>query len=115
MSLVATLLHYGGHFLVPFAAAYAVCRKDWVRTGAVAAAAIVIDLDHLLARPIFDPGRCSIGFHPLHGLVAMALYAALLAIPNRWVRIFAIGCLWHLYVDGFDCTLTAHHLTLLGW
>ena len=29
-------------------------------------ATMLVDLDHLFADPIYDPDRCSIGFHPLH-------------------------------------------------
>ena len=37
-------------------------------------AVMLIDLDHLLATPIFDPARCSIGFHPLHSYYAIGVY-----------------------------------------
>ena len=33
-----------------------------------------VDLDHLLANPIYDPCRCSIGFHPLHNYFAIVIY-----------------------------------------
>lgn len=68
-------------------------------------ATIAIDLDHLLATPIFDPNRCSIGFHPLHTLWAAAIYAALLLAPRWWVRAIGLGCLWHLVTDGGDCLM----------
>jgi len=66
-------------------------------------AANLIDLDHLLADPIFDPGRCSIGFHLLHGWEASLVYIALLFIPRWWTRAFGLGALWHLCVDAGDC------------
>ncbi|WP_128892507.1 DUF6122 family protein [Erythrobacter sp. HKB08] len=103
MGLIQPLLHYGGHFLAPFLIAWLIWREKWQRAGLVIAATILIDLDHLLADPIFDPGRCSIGFHPLHTIYAAALYLALLAVPRWWVRAIGIGCLWHLAVDGGDC------------
>jgi hypothetical protein len=65
--------------------------------------AFVIDLDHLLANPIFDSSRCSINFHPLHSYYAIALYIILL-IP-KYTRIFAIGLLSHIIADGADCLL----------
>jgi hypothetical protein len=37
---------------------------------------IIVDLDHLLADPIYDPNRCSIGFHPLHSYPAIVIYLA---------------------------------------
>ncbi|MFV0645332.1 MAG: DUF6122 family protein, partial [Sphingomonadaceae bacterium] len=51
------------------------------------------------------PDRCSIGFHPLHGLAALILYLALLAVPRWWVRAIALGCLLHLGIDTTDCLM----------
>lgn len=98
-------LHYGGHLAAPFAIAWLVWREKWKQAGLIILAANLIDLDHLLADPIFDPGRCSIGFHPLHTLYAAMIYAALLLVPKWWVRAFAVGALWHLVVDWGDCRM----------
>ncbi len=68
-------------------------------------ATMAIDLDHLLADPIFDPNRCSIGFHPLHTIWAGGFYLLLLLVPRWWMRAMAIGCLWHLVTDGGDCLM----------
>lgn len=70
-------------------------------------AANLIDLDHLLATPIFDPGRCSVGFHLLHGWEAALVYAAMFFIPHWWARAFGLGALWHLAVDAGDCAMMA--------
>lgn len=105
MALLQLLLHYGGHWLAPFLIGRLVVATNWLRFGAVMTAANLIDLDHLLADPIFDPDRCSIGFHPLHGWIAGAAYLALLAIPRWWVRAFGLGALWHLAVDWGDCAM----------
>lgn len=51
---------------------------------------ILIDLDHLIATPIFDPNRCSIGFHPLHTVYALLVYLLILLIPSWKVRAIAI-------------------------
>jgi hypothetical protein len=107
MSLLQPILHYSGHFLVPFGLAWLVWRENWRRAGLLMAAANLIDLDHLLATPIFDPGRCSIGFHPLHTAYAAAVYAAMLLVPKWRVRAFGLGALWHLAVDWGDCAMTA--------
>ena len=40
-------------------------------------ATMVVDLDHLLATPVYDAARCSIGFHPLHTGPLVALYVLL--------------------------------------
>lgn len=61
----------------------------------------LIDADHLLADPIYDPARCSINFHPLHTWAAAAAYGvALLWARARW---FAAGALTHLALDALDC------------
>ncbi len=62
---------------------------------------MLVDLDHLLAKPIFDPCRCSIGIHPLHSYIAIAFYGALLIHPKS--RIVAIGLLTHMGADTIDC------------
>ncbi len=64
-------------------------------------ATMLIDLDHLLATPVFDPNRCSIGFHPLHSYYAIAVYIGLLFYKKT--RIIAIGLLLHLLTDFQDC------------
>ena len=64
-------------------------------------ATMAVDLDHLLANPIYDPNRCSIGFHPLHSYIAIGIYAGLLIFPR--LRIMAIGLLIHMALDYVDC------------
>ena len=105
MALIQFLLHYGGHWLAPLLFARLSVAANWLRFGAVMLAANLIDLDHLLADPIFDPTRCSIGFHPLHGWIAAGVYLGMLAIPRWWARAFGLGALWHLVVDYGDCLM----------
>ncbi len=66
-------------------------------------ATMLVDLDHSLANPMFDPSRCSIGFHPLHSYPAIGIYALLLLVPNRYVKIIALGLLFHMLTDWQDC------------
>lgn len=66
----------------------------------------VIDLDHLLADPIYAPDRCSIGFHPLHTVPAIAVYGALTVA--RPTRLFGIGLLIHIGLDLIDCLWMRH-------
>ena len=69
-------------------------------------ATMLVDIDHLLATPMFDPHRCSIGFHPLHSYYAIAVYFVLLLFPK--MRIIATGLLFHMLTDYQDCLWTAH-------
>ena len=78
-----------------------------MKAGAVIASANLIDLDHFLADPIFDPNRCSIGFHLLHGWEAAIIYGAMLLVPRWWVKALGTGALWHLVVDYADCAMQA--------
>lgn len=99
------LIHYASHLLLPFGFARVLWREHWRTAGAIMVATMAMDLDHLLADPIFDPQRCSIGFHPLHTGWAALVYVGLLAVPSwRW-RAVGLGCLWHLATDFNDCLL----------
>ena len=64
---------------------------------------MIIDVDHLLADPIYDPNRCSIGFHPLHTVVPIALYGLLLIHPKT--RLVGIGLYIHILLDIGDCAI----------
>ncbi len=64
---------------------------------------MLVDLDHLLADPLFDACRCSIGFHPLHSYVAIVFYLVMLVHPKT--RIIGLGLLMHMATDGIDCIL----------
>jgi len=67
-------------------------------------ATMLVDLDHLIASPIYDPARCSIGFHPLHQLWFIVLYLLLCFIPKT--RIIGIGLIIHMLLDTVDCQIT---------
>jgi len=96
-------VHYGLHFVLPLAIALIFFRKNWIKGYVIMLSAFIIDLDHLLANPIFDPNRCSINFHPLHTYYAIVAYFILL-IPKR-TRLFGLGLLVHIISDTVDCWL----------
>ena len=100
-----TILHITLHFAVPALVAASFFRQRWWFAYLVMVATMVVDFDHLLATPIYDPGRCSIGFHPLHGMVPMVLYLLLLLHPR--LRLVGIGLLIHMGLDSIDCQLTS--------
>jgi hypothetical protein len=60
-----------------------------------------IDLDHLLANPIYDPNRCSINFHPLHSWYMFPIYFFGSFLKNY--RYFFFGIILHLVLDWIDC------------
>jgi hypothetical protein len=95
------IVHLILHFAVPGAVAWGFFRAQWQRAWLVMMATMLVDLDHLLATPLYDPNRCSIGFHPLHTTPAIAVYVGLLFVPRA--RLVAIGLLIHMALDGVDC------------
>jgi len=99
--MLQTVIHYSLHFLVPGLIAYVFFRKEWKKAWLIMVATMVVDLDHLFANPIFDPGRCSINFHPLHTYWAMGVYVMLLFFKKT--RIIAVGLLFHMLTDYIDC------------
>jgi hypothetical protein len=94
-------LHLALHVLVPLAIAATCYRAQWQRAFGVLMLGMVVDVDHLLATPIYDPGRCSIGFHPLHRWPAIAVYGLLLAHPKS--RLVGVGLCVHMALDAIDC------------
>ena len=62
---------------------------------------MLVDIDHLLADPIYDPLRCSIEFHPLHALWLMPVYMAL-AVYSK-TRLIGVGLVIHMCLDSMDC------------
>lgn len=94
-------IHLFLHFAVPALIALAFYRQRFLSAWLIMVATMVVDLDHLLADPIFDPNRCSIGFHPLHSYPAIGAYA-LMTIPPG-LRLIGLGLLIHMAVDWTDC------------
>ncbi|AMP97953.1 Membrane protein [Pedobacter cryoconitis] len=101
IKVLQPIVHYSFHFLVPGAIAFLFFRAQWKRAWLIMICTMLVDADHLLATPIFDPGRCSIGYHPLHSYYAIACYFILLLFPKT--RIIAVGLLFHMFTDWQDC------------
>ncbi len=95
------IIHYGCHFILPLIIALIFFPKQWKKTYLIFLSAMLIDLDHILADPIFDPNRCSIGFHMLHSTYAIIIYGVL-SIPKK-TRIVGLALLWHIFTDQIDC------------
>ena len=97
-------IHIILHFLMPFIIAKTAFKKDWTRAYVIMIATMVVDLDHLLAKNIYDAARCSIGFHPLHTLLPILIYVALTFFPKT--RLIGLGLIIHMALDSLDCYST---------
>ena len=98
-----TIIHYSIHFLLPLIVAFTLFKTNWKVAYVIMLCGLCIDLDHILASPIFDSNRCSINFHPLHSYFAIGIYSILTFIKQT--RIFGIGLLIHIIADTVDCIL----------
>ena len=99
--MIRPIAHILLHFIVPGITAGIAFRDRWKSAWLIMALTIVVDLDHLFADPIYDPNRCSIGFHPLHSYPAIVIYLVLTSITKT--RLIGLGLLIHMALDGFDC------------
>ena len=111
------MLHIALHFVVPAVLALAIDRERWLRTWLILVATMLVDLDHLLADPVYDPARCSIGFHPLHTTPAIVAHGLVLFGPRAlnaigalrdeaiiWtLQLVGLGLIVHMVLDGIDC------------
>lgn len=95
------VLHYGIHLLLPVVVGFFFYRGIRLQAILILLAGMFIDVDHLLASPVFDPNRCSIGFHPLHSYWAIALYVSLLFFKET--RIYGLALMIHILADIMDC------------
>lgn len=110
------MVHLLLHAAVPLAVALAFYPPRWRSAALVLLATMVVDVDHLLADPIYAPERCSIGFHPLHTTPAIVASVVLFALPLMTRRRYAkagealriahlagLGLLIHMLLDAIDC------------
>lgn len=94
-------IHIALHFLVPAAVARFGFQHHRWHAWWVMVLTLLVDLDHLLAIPIYDPNRCSLGFHPLHSVPAIGAYLLLLLFPR--LRLVGLGLVIHMALDAIDC------------
>ena len=100
------MIHYGIHFGLPLLVALLCFKSYWKKAFIIMLLGFLIDIDHLLATPIFSPNRCSINFHPLHSYYAIAVYIVLL-VPKK-TRIIGLGLVIHIIADTIDCYLMSY-------
>ena len=111
LALLRTLVHYGLHIAAPLLVALFFKKEHRRKACLVMLSTMLVDMDHLLADPIFDPNRMSIGFHPLHSYYAIAVYVVMILLPYEqlrwpwWLRTIGIGLCLHMLTDWQDYTL----------
>ncbi|MDA9232107.1 DUF6122 family protein [Porticoccaceae bacterium] len=98
------MFHIALHFMVPALVVGLFFRRNWTVAYLILVGTMLVDLDHLLASPIYSPSRCSIGFHPLHQLGFIGVYLLLCMLPKT--RILGIGLVIHMALDAIDCQVT---------
>jgi len=103
MEILQTITHYSLHLFAPGILAWLLFRDIWKKGWLIMLGTMLVDIDHLVATPIFEAGRCGINFHPLHSFYAIAIYLLMLFVPNRYVCIVAVGLLLHMLTDFQDC------------
>lgn len=101
--ILRALIHYGIHFGIPVLLAFWLYRPYFSRSLLILWGGILIDIDHLWATPLFDPERCSVGFHTFHQWPFIALYILLLFW--RRSRIVGLALVIHIMADLTDCYL----------
>jgi Family of unknown function (DUF6122) len=99
--LMQTIVHYSLHFIFPALLSFLLFPSYWQKAYLIMLLTMLVDLDHLLANPVFDPNRCSINFHPLHTTPAMLVYGMLLFFKPT--QAIGVGLLLHMLTDGIDC------------
>lgn len=97
-----TFIHYFLHFGFPVIIAYLFFKNNWKKIALLLLATMLVDVNHLLASPIFDPNRCSFGFHIFHSYYAIGLYVILLFLKRPY-NIIGLGLLLHMLTDFIDC------------
>ena len=107
------ITHLAGHTILPIAISYAGYGSLWKSSAKIMIASNLVDFDHLLAKPIYNPNRCSIESHPLHSLPMISLYSAMLL--NEETQEWGVGLLTHMAVDYVDCINTKERLGILKY
>lgn len=121
--MIRGILHLVLHAVVPALVAWFWFRAAWRASFFWMMATMVIDLDHLLVVPIYDPNRCGIGLHPLHQWPVIVGYFALTAVSAWFLRSglstvespasrrllaahwIGLGLSIHMVLDVTDCLL----------
>ncbi|MFN1835953.1 DUF6122 family protein [Balneola sp. MJW-20] len=112
------MFHIALHFIVPLVTARIFYSYKAGLAFIIMIATMLVDLDHLMADPVYDPARCSIGFHPLHTLPLITIYLLMYTLPffirskhqekthfgpAMIIQLTGLGLLIHMALDWLDC------------
>lgn len=100
--MTSLIIHYSLHFFLPLIIAILFFKKEWKKVYVIMLLTMIVDLDHLLADPIYQADRCSINFHPLHSYYAIALYF-IMSFFRKPFNLIGIGLVLHMIADYTDC------------
>ena len=100
--MTSLIIHYSLHFFLPLIIAILFFKKEWKKVYVIMMLTMIVDLDHLLADPIYQADRCSINFHPLHSYYAIALYF-IMSFFRKPFNIIGIGLVLHMIADFTNC------------
>ena len=95
------MAHLALHFIVPLLVAFLFFKENLKLSYLAMMLTMLVDLDHLLASPIYDANRCSIGFHPLHQYWFIAIYLVMSFFSKT--RLIGVGLIIHMSLDALDC------------
>jgi len=93
--------HLALHFTVPLLVAFLFFRENLKLSYLAMILTMLVDLDHLLASPIYDANRCSIGFHPLHQYWFIGIYLVMSFFSKT--KLIGVGLIIHMSLDALDC------------
>lgn len=109
IKILQQVTHYSLHLIFPGIIAWIFFRKEWKKAWLIMLATMLVDLDHLLADPVFDPDRCGIGVHPLHSHYAIAAYFLIFFFSRKdSLKIASLGLIFHMFTDFQDCLWIKH-------
>ena len=95
------MAHLALHFIVPLLVALLFFSENLKLSYLAMMLTMLVDLDHLLASPIYDANRCSIGFHPLHQYWFIGIYLVMSLFSKT--RLIGVGLIIHMSLDALDC------------
>lgn len=112
------MIHIILHFIIPILIGFTCYNNRWKFASLIMIITMAVDVDHLLADPIYDPTRCSVDFHPLHTYEAIFFYGLMFLIPLYYkkrsdakithdrleiVELAGLGLIIHMVLDAIDC------------